>query len=117
MPFAAWLIAQQPAAPADVPTWYYPLLWVPIFLVAYLLLFRPMQKQEQQRKLLLAALKKNDRVVTQGGIIGVVSVIKEKEEVVVLKVDDSTNCKISVIRGSIVRILEDTDKAEKEGGA
>jgi preprotein translocase subunit YajC len=78
-----------------------------------------MKRQEQERKTLLSALKKNDKVVTSGGIIGIVAAVKEKEDEVILKVDESSNVRLRVTRSSIVRIVggEEAAKEQKEGGA
>jgi preprotein translocase subunit YajC len=78
-----------------------------------------MKRQEQERKTLLSALKKNDKVVTSGGIIGIVASVKEKEDEVMLKVDESSNVRLRVTRSSIVRIVggDEAAKEQKEGGA
>jgi preprotein translocase subunit YajC len=92
------------------------LTFVPIAILGYFLLMRPVQRQEKQRQALLSALKKNDRVVTSGGIIGVVAAIKDDE--VSLRVDDSSNVRLRVTKSSIARILGDEGAKEtKEGGA
>jgi preprotein translocase subunit YajC len=89
---------------------------VAIAFLFYFLMIRPMRKQEQERQTLLSSLKKNDRVVTSGGLIGTVASIKEKEDEVTLKVDESGNVRLRVTKGSIVRVLggEESSK-EKEG--
>jgi preprotein translocase subunit YajC len=54
---------------------------------------------------MLKNLKKNDRVVTAGGILGlVVNAAKDSDEVVV-RVDENNNTRIHVLRSSIVRVL------------
>jgi preprotein translocase subunit YajC len=88
-----------------------------ILILGYFLLVRsPMKKQEQERQRLLAALKKNDKVVTSGGIIGIVASIKEKEDEVTLKVDESSNVRLRVLKSSIVKIVggEEAAKEQKE---
>ena len=84
-----------------------------IGILGWFLMIRPMKRQEHERQTLLAALKKNDKVVTSGGIIGIVALIKEKEDEVTLKVDESSNVRLRVTKGSIVRILGG-DEAGKE---
>ncbi|MCC7291383.1 MAG: preprotein translocase subunit YajC [Phycisphaerales bacterium] len=62
------------------------------------------QKREQkQRADMLGKLGKNDRVLTIGGIIGTVVSVKESE--VVLKVDESTNTKMTFARRAIQQVL------------
>ena len=111
---------QQKSAPSGGPFelgFLLPL--VAIAVVGYFLLFRPMRRQEHERQKLLSALKKNDRVVTSGGLIGIVASIKDKEDEVTLKVDESSNVRLRVTRSSIVRVMgaEESGKEQKEGGA
>jgi preprotein translocase subunit YajC len=95
-----------PAAPNSNPFGLlFPLLIMGVFL--YFLAIRPMRKQEKERKLLLEAIKKNDRVVTSGGIIGVIAGIRDDE--VTLKVDENSNVRLRVTRSSIVRVLSEKD--------
>jgi preprotein translocase subunit YajC len=84
-----------------------------IFILFYFFLIRaPMKKQEQERQALLSAMKKNDKVVTSGGIIGIVASIKEKEDEVTLKVDESSNVRLRVLKSSIVKILSPDEPAK-----
>lgn len=52
--------------------------------IFYFLLYRPQKKEQQKRASLLSSLKKGDRVVTVGGIHGVITGITDK--IVTLKV-------------------------------
>jgi preprotein translocase subunit YajC len=82
--------------------------------LGYFLLFRPVQKQERERKALVSALKKNDKVLTSGGIIGIVAAIKEKDDEVQLRIDDSSNVRLRVTKSSIVRVLNRDAEETKE---
>lgn len=74
-----------------------------LFVVFYFLLIRPQQKQQKARKEMLAALKKGDRIVTIGGIHGV---IKEIDDTTIsLRVADNLNLKFA--RAAVDRIVED----------
>jgi len=91
---------------------------VAIAVLFWFLMIRPMRKQEQERQSLLSTMKKNDKVVTSGGLIGIIASIKEKEDEVTLKVDESSNVRVRVTKGSIVRILSGEEpKEQKEGNA
>jgi preprotein translocase subunit YajC len=81
-----------------------------IFALFYFLMMRPAQRDRDQRETMLSALKKNDRVVTQGGLVGVVTAIRPDVGIVTLRTHEDT--KIDVIRSSIARILTD-EPAEK----
>lgn len=66
------------------------------------------RKEKRKRKEMLAAVARNDRVMTIGGIVG--SVVSVSEHEVTLKVDESANVKITVIRSAIQRVLLDDEK-------
>ena len=78
-----------------------------VALVGFMLLTARSQKKREKRERdeLHARLSKNDRVLTVGGVIGTVMSVKETE--VVVKVDETTNTKITFLKTSIQRILED----------
>jgi preprotein translocase subunit YajC len=48
-----------------------------IFGVFYLLLIRPQQKKQRQLQATIAELKAGDKVVTTGGIIGTITVVRD----------------------------------------
>ena len=53
---------------------------LPIFLIIavfYFLLIRPQQKRQRQLQETISSLKINDRVITTGGIIGVITMVRE----------------------------------------
>lgn len=64
-----------------------------MFAIFYFLLIRPQQKKAKQHKQLLSALKKGDRVVTSGGLHGVVTGITE--DVVTVEIAPKVRVKIS----------------------
>lgn len=75
-----------------------------IFLIMYVLIIRPQQKKQKEQQRMLDSLKKGDKVVTSGGIHGQIVGIKEREQTLILKVDD--NVKIELSRAAVARILE-----------
>ena len=48
-----------------------------IIAVFYFLLIRPQQKRQRQLQETVASLKTGDRVITNGGIIGVITMVRE----------------------------------------
>ena len=70
-----------------------------MFVLMYLILFRGPRKKQQQHKQMVQSLAKNDRIQTIGGIIGTVVDIKEDE--ITLKIDESNNTKIKILRSAI----------------
>jgi preprotein translocase subunit YajC len=107
--FSVLLADDAPAAPVQTNPFIglLPILVIGVFI--YFLAIRPMKKQERERKTLLEALKKNDRVLTSGGIIGVIANIRDKDDEIVLKVDENSNVRLRMTRSSIVRVLSDKD--------
>lgn len=76
-----------------------------LFVIFYFLLIRPQQKHQKKRQELLRSLKKGDRVVTIGGIHGVIKEINE--DVLTLKIADNVNIKFS--RTGIDRVLAEEE--------
>jgi len=74
-----------------------------MLVVFYFLLFRGPRKKQQEHKQMVQTLSKNDKVRTIGGIIGTVVNIKGDE--VTLKVDESTNTKITIVASAIGKNL------------
>lgn len=72
-----------------------------LFVVMYMILFRGPRKKQQQHKQMMQALAKGDKVQTIGGIIGTVVDIKDDE--VTLKIDESNNTKMRILRSAISR--------------
>lgn len=48
-----------------------------VFGVFYLLLIRPQQKRQRQLQTQIADLKAGDKIVTTGGIIGIITAVKD----------------------------------------
>lgn len=74
-----------------------------MLVVFYFLLFRGPRKKQQEHKQMVQSLSKNDKVRTIGGIIGTVVNIKSDE--ITLKVDESTNTKITIVASAIGKNL------------
>ncbi|HBQ27566.1 MAG TPA: preprotein translocase subunit YajC [Syntrophomonas sp.] len=65
------------------------LIWLGVFiLIFYVFLIMPRKKEEKRHKTLLEELKKGDKVVSIGGINGVVA--RVKDDSVVLKISENT---------------------------
>jgi len=86
-------------------------LWIPLILVFYFLLIRPERKERARRQAMLQALKKNDRVLTIGGIYGVVTNVHREANEVTLRVDDATNTRIRCTLSAIAQVLGEETSA------
>ena len=81
-----------------------------IFVIMYFLLIRPQQKKIKEHKNMVDSLRRGDQVLTQGGIIGKITKVKEGEEI---EVELAKDVKVSVIRSTIVNVLSKTEPAKK----
>lgn len=84
-----------------------------IIVIFYFFLIRPQNKKQKETQKMLDALKKGDKVVTIGGIHGVISSVKEHS--VIVKVDD--NAKIEFNRSAISGVVTDKPVSAKEKNA
>jgi preprotein translocase subunit YajC len=71
-----------------------------MFAIFYFLLIRPQQKKAKQHKQLLASIKKGDRVISSGGLHGVVTGLTE--DIVTMEIAPKIRVKVS--RGSIAGV-------------
>jgi preprotein translocase subunit YajC len=82
---------------------------VGIFVLFYVLLIMPQQRKQKKWHAMLQQIKSGDRVVTSGGLIGVIMSVKD--DAVVLRVPPD-NIKIEVARSSIVTLTTAEDHAK-----
>ncbi|MEM7076586.1 MAG: preprotein translocase subunit YajC [Pseudomonadota bacterium] len=80
-----------------------------IFAIMWFLLIRPQQKKIKEHQAMVAALRKGDQVVTQGGMIGKVTRVKEADEV---EVEIAQNVKVRVVKSTISQVLSKTEPAD-----
>ena len=79
-----------------------------IFAIMYFLLIRPQQKKMKQHQNMVEALRRGDQVITQGGVIGKVSKVKEDGE---LEVEIAEGVKVRVVKSTIAQVLNKTEPA------
>lgn len=73
-----------------------------IFVVFYFLLIRPQQAKVRAQREMLAGVKRGDRVVTGGGIIGLVTKVISDNEV---QVELAEGVRVRIIKQTITDIL------------
>jgi preprotein translocase subunit YajC len=81
-----------------------------MFIIFYFLLIRPQSRKQKQHQEMLRNLKKGDKVITSGGLYGVVVKVGERD--VVLEVADKVNLRFTVGAITTVREREETEKKE-----
>jgi preprotein translocase subunit YajC len=97
------LLAQAaPGAPEQPPVLFQFLPLIIIAVLFYFLLIRPQQKKQKEHQQLVTSVKTGDKVITAGGIHGIVSNVKETTFLV--KVAD--NVKIEFDRSAITSVTK-----------
>lgn len=78
-----------------------------IFAIFYFMIIRPQQKKAKEREKLLSALKKGDKVITNGGLHGVIAGLDDKT----CLIDVGNNVKMKFERSAVAGI---TNPKEEE---
>ena len=73
-----------------------------IFVIFYFFLIRPQQKKVKEHKVMVENLKRGDKVITAGGIVGVVERVIDNEKV---EVEISDNVKVEIIKSTGIQGL------------
>jgi len=84
-----------------------------MFLIFYVLVFRPQAKTRREHESMLKGLKKNDEVVTSGGLFG--TVVNVKPESVTLRIDE--HVRVEVEPSAIVRLVKSKAQAAQPAAA
>ena len=80
-----------------------------IFAIMYFLLIRPQQKKLKDHQAMVSALRRGDQVITQGGLIGKVTKVKDDGEI---EIEIAPSVKIHVVKGAITQVMSKTEPAE-----
>ena len=95
-------VASQPAGN--------PLVMIFILMaIIYFLVLRPQNKARNEHRSLLASLKKGDKIVTDGGIVGLVHQVEEER--VVVEVGDRV--RIPFLKDSVKGLYSSADTAKE----
>ena len=103
------LQAAQPAG-QGAGGWSFWIMMILIFVVFYFFMIRPQTKKQKELQKQREAMKKGDKVVTAGGIYGI---IKEVNETTFL-IEISKDVVIKVDKGSVYASAEDAQTEEKK---
>ena len=71
-----------------------------IFLVFYLFIIRPQSKKQKEIQNKVTGMKKGDKVVTSGGVVGIVSSIEDDS--IMLEIDKDV--KVKLLKNAIVDV-------------
>jgi len=100
-----------PQAPESIGSnWTSLVPMVLIFAVFYFLLIRPQEKRRRAQQDVVSGVKKGEEVLTNSGIIGIVSKINDSDNTVLLSI--AKDVEIKILKTSISDILSRTKKEE-----
>ncbi len=88
---------------------FLPLLII-MFAIMYFLIIRPQKQKEKKRLALISNVRKQDKIVTTGGMHGVVTSVKENE--VIVRVDDTKDVKLKIDKSAITSVTAPKDEKE-----
>ena len=99
--------AQTAGAPAGAQAFAQFVPLILIFVIMYFLMIRPQQKKMSAHRAMVEALKKGDTIVTQGGIIGRVTAVRDNE----LEVEIAPQTRVKIVRGTVAQVVTATAPA------
>jgi preprotein translocase subunit YajC len=117
MLFAQGDAAATPASDAGSPFSGIMLPLMLTMILFYFMFMMPDRKRQKELETQLAGLKKNDPVTTHGGICGVVVSVSPGSKYVMIRIDETNNTRMKVLRSHISQIgpheeIEEKDKKE-----
>ena len=80
-----------------------------IFVIFYFFLIRPQQKKVKEHKAMVESLKRGDKVVTSGGITGIVERLIDNDKV---EVEIAENVKVEIVKSTGIQSLVNTSTQE-----
>jgi len=86
----------------------FPFLMIGFVVILLMLTIMGPRKEKKRRAEMMSALRKHDRVQTIGGVIG--SIVEIKSEEIVLKVDESSNTRITFSKSAVQQVLESRER-------
>lgn len=84
-----------------------------IFVLFYFMFIIPNKKEQKKHQEILKALKQGDKVITSGGIVGIIDKINETEDII--RIRSGENTLINIKRNYIVtKIEKNAEELEKK---
>ena len=81
-----------------------------IFVVFYILLIRPQQKKVKQHREMINNLKRGDKIITTGGIIGLITKVNDNKELIV---EISNDIEIKLAPGMVAELYQSSETTKK----
>ncbi|MAJ58927.1 MAG: preprotein translocase subunit YajC [bacterium TMED88] len=114
------VLLQAEAAPGGTDMSFFIMMGA-IFMIFYFLVMRPQQKQQRTREAAIKSAAKGDRIVTSGGLHGVINDVKEDSVTVeIARVKGGARVEVEVARTGLASVSKpgtvEAGDDEKKGG-
>lgn len=104
--FLTIMTAAEGSTTAGFLLTFAPLVLVLVFF--YFFIIKPQKKQEQKDKEMREGLEIGDEIITNGGIVGIVTQIKENTDTVVIETGGDRS-KIRIKRWAVAKVINDEE--------
>ncbi|WP_121064256.1 preprotein translocase subunit YajC [Chachezhania antarctica] len=81
-----------------------------IFVIMYFLLIRPQQQKVKKHQAMVEALRRGDHVITQGGLHGKVTKVREDGDI---DVEIAEGVKVRVVKSTVAQVVSKTEPASE----
>jgi len=109
--FALPVIAQEHGETASAPGLFggnFMFIMIAMFVIIYFLMIRPEQRKQKERQKMMSALKKGDKVLTIGGIVAVITNVKDTTYIV----KTGEGSVLEITKSAVSSVLTNTDASE-----
>ena len=79
-----------------------------MFVIFYFLLIRPQQKKAKEHREMINSIKKGDRIITSGGIHGLVTAVSDT----IMTVEIADKVRIKLARGNVSALVKPASQAQ-----
>ena len=90
---------------SQAPFWVQLFPLILLFVLMYFILIRPQQKKAKDQQQMMAAIKAGDKIITTGGIVGIVVAVKEGTLSI-----RSADTKLEILKSSVAQVTERADQ-------
>lgn len=78
-----------------------------LLIVMWFILIRPQQREQKRRQAMWDSLRKMDKIVTIGGVHGVITDINREKDTLTVRIDEDKNVKITIWINCVSQVLSD----------
>ena len=80
-----------------------------MFVIFYFLLIRPQQKKSKEHREMINRLKKGDRIITSGGLHGLVTAVSETT----MTVEIADKVRVKIARGNVSQVVQSSSQLQE----